>query len=202
MNKTIQMLVEAINMIPRQFYTSVGDENSSGLIYDRLVSQLTVRYRKITGSYCKTEVYLPSSEIIQKFASTPEKKILVRKLNAGISSNSDLKSTLLMEQNINLSSSQKAMIILNTDCKLRRGIFYWEFFILHFLAEQKRNSIGAYIIINQEITSIKKKIDAYYKLGLYNSLSADNIFFLIKKNYASDITILNYKGEIIVSSIK
>ena len=71
MNKTIQMLVEAINMIPRQFYTSVGDENSSGLIYDRLVSQLTVRYRKITGSYCKTEVYLPSSEIIQKFASTP-----------------------------------------------------------------------------------------------------------------------------------
>ena len=187
------MLVEAINMIPRQFYTSVGDENSSGLIYDRLVSQLTVRYRKITGSYCKTEVYLPSSEIIQKFASTPEKKILVRKLNAGISSNSGLKPTLLMEQNINLSSSQKTMIILNTDCKLRRGIFYWEFFILHFLA---------YIIINQEITSIKKKIDAYYKLGLYNSLSADNIFFLIKKNYASDITILNYKGEIIVSSIK
>ena len=65
MNKTIQTLIEAINMIPRQFYNTI-DEGASELAHEKFVSQLTVRYRKITGDYCSTELFLPSSEAVQK----------------------------------------------------------------------------------------------------------------------------------------
>lgn len=73
MNKTIQTLIEAINMIPRQFYNTI-DEGASELAHEKFVSQFTVRYRKITGDYCSTELFLPSSEAVQSFAVTPEKK--------------------------------------------------------------------------------------------------------------------------------
>lgn len=193
MNKSIQMLVEAVNMIPRQFYPKYPNDNISESVYERLVSQLTIRYRKLTGGYCRTELLLPTSENIQKFAYTPENKAMIRKLTTGIASLVP-KPTFLMEQASELPLPV-TIVEVKMDHKLQRGVFYWDFFKLHFLVEQNRGSCGIYFIINQDVISVQKKISAYYERGLYTSLSAENIFFLIKKDYNSDIVVLNYKGE-------
>lgn len=192
MNKTIQMLVETISLIPRQFYRNQSEEDASGLVHQQFTSQLAVRYRKLTGNLCRSELYLPSSEVLRKFASTPDKKAMVRRLATGIS---DPKPSLFIENTANLPLSQVTIIELTTDSKLKRGAFYWDLFKLHFLVDQNRNSCGIYCIINQDAPSIQKKIDAYYKREFYTSFRAENIFFLIKKNYNSNMVVLNYKGE-------
>lgn len=198
MNKTIQTLIEAINMIPRQFYNTI-DEGASELAHEKFVSQLTVRYRKITGDYCSTELFLPSSEAVQSFAVTPEKKKMVRKLMAGLSSLCSVNSTLIMEQTGQVDSlPQKTLIELNMDLKLSRPLFYWNLFKLNFLLDKMMYSCGFYFIIHQDVCSVQKKINAYYERGLYVSWKAENIFFLVKKDYKSDVIVLNYKGENII----
>lgn len=197
MNKTIQILVEAIKLIPRQFYANNSGDNT-GLSCERFASQLTVRYRKVSGAHCRTETLLPTSEIIEKFACTPEKKAMLRKLAVGISSVSESSPCLFMEQSVTLPLSQVTIIELMTECKLKRGAFYWDFFKLHFLVEQTRTSSGIYFIINHDVDSIQKKICAYYERGFYVSLREENIFFLIKKDYGSQIVILNSRGDIIL----
>lgn len=197
-NKTIQVLIEAINLIPRQFYFNASHDKNTNISYERFVSQLTIRHRKLTGSFCRTEQFLPSSEVIQKFASTPEKIAMIRKLALGLSSVNEHKPSLFFDQAVNLPLTQVTMIELKTDCKLQRAIFYWDFFKLHYFVEQNRNSYGIYFIVNQDVDSVKKKIEAYYKRGFHSSLRVENIFFLIKKGYDSDIVVLDYKGESII----
>lgn len=198
MNKTIQILAEAIGMIPRQFYSNCSGDNSTRLSCERFASQLIVRFRKVSGTHCKTETLLPTSEIIEKFACTPEKKAMLRKLAAGISSVSEFTPCLFMEQSVTLPLSKVTIVELMTERKLKRGAFYWDFFKLHFLVEQNRTSSGIYFIINQDVDSIQKKISAYYERGFYASLREDDIFFLIKKDYSSEIIILNSRGDIIL----
>lgn len=199
MNKTIQLLTEAINMIPRQFFSNVISDDTTVSAYERFVSQLIVKYRKIAGGYCRTELFFPSSDIIQKFASTAENKAMVKRLSIGISSVNEHKPTLFMEQTIELPLLSSGTIIeLKTDRKLSRGMFYWDFFKLHFFVDQNRSSCGIYLIINQDISSVLKKIDAYYERGFFTSRRMDNIFFLIKKDYSTNAVVLNYKGENVV----
>lgn len=199
MNKNIQLLVEAINMIPRQFFSNVTSDDTTVSAYERFVSQLVVKYRKIAGGYCRTELFFPSSDIIQKFASTAENKAMVKRLSIGISSVNEHKPTLFMEQTIELPLLSSGTIIeLKTDRKLSRGMFYWDFFKLHFIVDQNRSSCGIYLIINQDISSVLKKIDAYYERGFFTSRRMDNIFFLIKKDYNTNAVVLNYKGENVV----
>lgn len=193
MNKPIQMLIEAINLIPRQFYPKLSTDSTSELAYDRLVSQLTIKYRKVTGGYCRTELLLPSSEKIQKFACTLENKVMIRSLATRITSVA-LKPTFIMEQPSDLPLPV-TIVEIKMDHKLQRGKFYWDFFKLHFLVEQNRGACGIYFIINQDVVSVQKKISAYYERGLYTCLRAENIFFVIKKDYNSDIVVLNHKGE-------
>lgn len=46
MIKMIQTLIEAINMIPRQFYADANEEEASKLVLEKFVSQFIVRYKK------------------------------------------------------------------------------------------------------------------------------------------------------------
>lgn len=199
-NKTIKMLVEAISMIPRQFYSNITNDDG-GVMYEKFVSQLAIRYRKIAGGYCRREVLLPSSEIIQKFASE-ENKIIVKKLAIGISSEKELKPTIFMEQTTDLPLlATEAIIELKTDVKLRRSYFYWDFFKLHFLVSEGRCSCGVYFITNQDVDSIQKKINAYYERGFFTSPRPEKIFFLIKKDYNANLFVLDYKGENIFNQL-
>lgn len=197
MNKTIQTLIEAINMIPRQFYTN--NEVASELISEKFMSQFIARYRKTTGDYCSTELILPTSEPVQSFAATPDKKNMIRRLMTGLSSLSSVNPTLIMEQPKQFDSLlQKTLIEVSTDFKLSRPLFYWNFFKLHFLLDKMVYSCGFYFIVHQDVCSIQKKINAYYERELYISWKAENIFFLVKKDYKSDVIVLNYKGENII----
>lgn len=197
MNKTIQTLIEAINMIPRQFYTN--DKGASDLVSEKFMSQFIARYRKATGDYCSTELVLPTSEPVQSFAATPEKKNMVRRLMTGLSSLNSVNPTLIMEQSKQFDSlPQKILIELNTDFKLSRPLFCWNFFKLHFLLDKMMYSCGFYLIVHQDVSSIQKKINAYYERELYVSWKAEKIFFLVKKDYKSDVIVLNYKGENII----
>lgn len=196
MNNTIQILIEAISLIPRQFYSDSSGDCTSGLVHQRFMSQLTVRYKKLTGNNAWPEIISPDCKMIREFTSTPDKKAIVHKLVTGIPSTNDLKPSLFMENPANSPLSQTTIIELSTESKLKRAIFYWSLFKLHLLADLNRNSCCIYCIINIEETSIQKKIAAYYERGFYSSFNAKNIFFLIKKNYSSKIVVLNYKGEI------
>lgn len=199
-NKTIKMLVEAISMIPRQFYSNITNDDG-GVMYEKFVSQLAIRYRKIAGGYCRREVLLPSSEIIQKFASE-ENKIIVKKLAIGISSEKELKPTIFMEQTTDLPLlATETIIELKTDVKLRRGCFYWDFFKLHFLVSEGRCSCGVYFITNQDVASIQKKNNAYYERGFFTSSRPEKIFFLITKDYNANLFVLDYKGENIFNQL-
>lgn len=198
MSKTIQMLIEAINMIPRQFYTkSITSKDCS--MYEKFISQFAIRYRKIAGGYCRTEVILPSSEIIQKFASL-ENKVMVKKLAIGISPENEFEPTLFMEQTADMPLlSAETIIELKADCKLRRADFYWDFFKLHFLVDEGRCSYAIYLIINQDVSSIQKKIIAYYERGFLTSSRPEKIYFLIKKDFDATLIVLNYRGELVTS---
>lgn len=194
MNKTIQLLVDAICLIPRQFFANDSSDDASRMIHERFVSQLTIKYRRLTGCYCRTESILPTSETIQKFACTAEKKAVIKKLTTEIASVISPHPTLFMEQASNLSLLM-TIVEVKTECKLQRAVFYWDLFKLHFLVEQDRSSCGVYFIINQDVDFVQKKISAYYDRGFYTSLRAENIFFLIKKDYKSDVVALDYRGE-------
>lgn len=194
MNKTTQTLIEAVNMIPRQFYTT--GESTSECVSEKFMSQFIARYRKITGDYCSTELVLPTSEPVQSFAVTPDKRNMVRRLTTGLSSLNSVNPILIMEQPKQVDSlPQKTLIEFNTDVKLSRPLFYWNFFKLHFLLDKMMYSCGFYFIVHQDVCSIQKKINAYYERELYVSWKAENIFFLVKKDYKSDVVVLNYKGE-------
>lgn len=194
MNKTIQQLVEAICLIPRQFFSKASSGDTSGVFHERFVSQLIIKYRKLSGGFCRTESILPTSETIQKFACTPERNAMIRKLAIGIASANNPHPNLFMEQASNLSLLM-AIVEVKTERKLQRGVFYWDLFKLHFLVEQDRCSCGVYFIINQDVESVQKKISAYYARGFYTSLRAENVFFLVKKDYSSDVVVLDYRGE-------
>lgn len=197
MNKTIQTLIEAINMIPRQFYTN--NEGVADFVSEKFISQFIARYRKATGDYCSTELVLPTSEPVQSFAATPDKKNMVRRLMTGLSSLNSVNPTLIMEQSKQFDSlPQKTLVELSTDFKLSRPLFYWNFFKLHFLLDKMMYSCGFYFIVHQDVPSIQKKINAYYERELYVSWKAEKIFFLVKKDYKSDVVVLNYKGENII----
>lgn len=124
---------------------------------------------------------------------------MVKRLSIGISPVNEHKPTLFMEQTIELPLLSSGTIIeLKTDCKLSGGMFYRDFFKLHFLVDQSRTSCGIYLIINQDISSVLKKINAYYERGFYTSRRTENIFFLIKKDYNTNAVVLNYKGGSVV----
>lgn len=196
MNNTLQKLIKAISLIPRQFYSNSSDDCTSELVHQRFISQLIVRYKKLTGINAQPEIISPACKMIQEFTSTPDKKAIVHKLVTGIPSTNDLKPSLFTENPATPPFSQATFIELSTESKLKRAIFYWSFFKLHLLADLNRNSCCVYCIINIEEISIQKKITAYYERGFYSSFNTENIFFLIKKNYSSKIVVLNYKGEI------
>lgn len=198
MIKMIQTLIEAINMIPRQFYADANEEEASKLVLEKFVSQFIVRYRKIAGDYCGTELVLPSSEAVQSFAVDPDRKNMLRRLTTGLSSFDEVNPTLIMEPSQQVDSlPQKILVELNTEFKLNRPLFYWNFFKLHFLLDKMVYSHGFYCIIHQDVCSIQKKVNAYYERGLYASWKAENIFFLVKKDYKSDVVVLNYKGALL-----
>lgn len=197
-NKAVQELVHAIGMIPRQFFNNTTTDICSDTAYEQFVSQLIVRYRKITGNYCKTELVLPSSESIRKFADYEDNKMMVRKLTASLSSSANNNPSLFIELAGGSSASQVAIMEIRADEKLKRGAFYWDFFKLNYHVDNHRCICGAYFIINQDVDSIQNKIAAYYDKSFYSSLRAENIYFLIKKNYASDVVILDYKGKSIL----
>lgn len=58
-----------------------------------------------------------------------------------------------------------------------------------------------WIVIKQQVSTIQKKLIAYKPEKLYRSKNVKNIFFLLKKDFETDVILLNAEGKIIKSEL-
>ena len=196
-------ILQAIQNIPRQFYADNNkiNQDSPKNANDTLTSLFISRYRRLTGTMPRSPQILPTSSIIQDILKNmPEQKgkslsDMINYISGNMPVSSSPTQTILFENTEPGSSTKQNMILeLRADIKISWSKFDWDFFKLNLFVEQYGYTNGFYLLVNQQAEAVRKKIEDYYSQNLYSSYNAGNIYFILKKDYDSEIVILDANG--------
>lgn len=202
MDDKVQLLLRAILSLPRQIYLNSSLE---GNVNDKLASLLISRYRRLASDLPNSEHILPTSEKVRNcLKGMPEQKsfalsAMVEDIAHNMPVNGTLSPMIHFEWAIPDSKAVRNVVLnLRADMRLSQSKFNWDFFLLNLFMDQFGYAYGFYLIVNQQVECIRKKLEEYYSQNLYASYNAGNLFFLLKRDYEADLIIINANGEIVV----